>query len=243
MSSVPDHYAQLLAPIYLWMAGGAEAALAAGSAELEALGLPLRPGDEVVDLGAGFGLHAIPLARRGARVTAIDASEELLRTLERLAGELPIRRVRADLRDFAEHVTTAPAAILCMGDTLVHLPDVESVERLVRQAARALAPDGAFVITLRDHSTPLTGEQRFLPVRSDADRILTCFLEYEPEHVVVHDVVHERGAAGWSMRVSAYRKLRLSPAWLVLRLEAEGLAVRREAGVRGMVRLVAQRRA
>jgi len=80
MTSVTEHYAKHLAPIYLWMAGGSVAAIEAGTAEIEALNLPLTPGAVVIDLGAGFGMHAIPLARKRARVTAINTSIELLRT-------------------------------------------------------------------------------------------------------------------------------------------------------------------
>jgi hypothetical protein len=40
------------------MAGGAEAALQAGNAEIEALNLPAARGDVVLDLGAGFGMHS-----------------------------------------------------------------------------------------------------------------------------------------------------------------------------------------
>src|SRR6476646_5352642 len=62
MSSVSDHYSQLLAPVYAWMSGSVEAALDAGKAELDELNLPLPAGALVVDLGAGFGMHAVPLA-------------------------------------------------------------------------------------------------------------------------------------------------------------------------------------
>ena len=68
MSSVPEHYANLLAPVYSWMLGGPEAAFALGESDLASL-LP-GPGF-AVDLGAGIGMHAIPLARAGWRVLAI----------------------------------------------------------------------------------------------------------------------------------------------------------------------------
>jgi hypothetical protein len=107
--------------------------------------------------------------------------------------------------------------------------------------ASALQANGHFIVTFRDYSTALTAGQRFIPVRSDENRILTCFLEYSDTHVTVHDVLHEREASKWKMRVSSYQKLRLAPAWLVHILESFGFRVRRESGMAGMVRLVAQR--
>lgn len=241
MTTVTEHYANHLAPIYLWMAGGPEAALQAGTAEIESLNLPLTDGAAVLDLGAGFGMHAIPLARRGACVTALDTSSELLRALEQLAGNLPIQAVNDDLLAFQSHLTEGPSAILCMGDTITHLPDRGAVESLIERAAAALPSGGMFVISFRDYSVPLLEDQRFISVRSDDDRILTCFLEYEAEAVIVHDILHRRTREGWQARVSHYRKLRLSPEHLIGRLQSRGFGVRREPGMRGMVRLVAQR--
>lgn len=186
-------------------------------------------------------MHAIPLARRGARVTAIDSSAALLRTLTELGGGLPVRTVTDDLLAFQRHIAEAPSAILCMGDTITHLPDFGAVETLIEKASIALLTGGVFVVSFRDYSVPLTGDQRFILVRSDETRILTCFLQYEPEAVLVHDIVHERTSQGWQSRVGHYPKLRLSPERLVTTLEANGFDVRREAGTRGMVRLVAQR--
>jgi 2-polyprenyl-3-methyl-5-hydroxy-6-metoxy-1,4-benzoquinol methylase len=54
------------------MVGDLEAASARADAELDAIGLPAMASGTAVDLGAGFGVHSLPLARRGYRVTAID---------------------------------------------------------------------------------------------------------------------------------------------------------------------------
>src|SRR5262245_19417793 len=204
------------------MAGGAEPALQAGSAEIEALKLPAVRGALVLDLGAGFGMHSIPLARRGARVTAIDSSAELLRTLVDLRGDLPVQAVNDDLLAFQRHVTETPSAILCMGDTITHLPELGAVGGLIERASGELPRGGVLVVSFRDYSVPLIGEQRFISVRNDETRILTCFLEYEPEAVLVHDIIHEHAADGWQTRVSDYRKLRLSPEHLITSLKSNG---------------------
>jgi 2-polyprenyl-3-methyl-5-hydroxy-6-metoxy-1,4-benzoquinol methylase len=71
VTTVSEHYARHLGPVYTWMVGDIDAAFARSDGELEALDLALSAGGSAVDLGAGFGLHAIPLARRGFSVVAI----------------------------------------------------------------------------------------------------------------------------------------------------------------------------
>ena len=220
------------------MAGGVDSALAVGAQDVA----PLVPGDGLaVDLGAGFGMHAIPLARAGYEVVALDTSRELLDVLRANSAGLAIRPVEADLLDFRRHVQTAASLIVCLGDTLTHLESTGDVERLVRDVAASLRPGGRFVTTFRDYTHPATGDARFIPVRSDANRIHTCFLEAHPDQMLVHDIVHERDGATWRMKVSSYPKLRLAPAAVAETLRYEGLEPTVAPGARGMVRITAVR--
>jgi len=239
--SVTEHYEQHLGPIYVWMAGGVDAALKTGNDDIEALDLAPMRDAVAVDLGAGFGMHAIPLARRGYRVVAIDSCAELLGTLEKERGDLPVVAVEGDLLAFRRHLREAPALIVCLGDTLTHLDDEASVRTLIAEASAALPPGGTLVFSFRDYTTALTGEKRFIPVRSTDDRILTCFLDYGETRVTVNDIVHEQTGGQWRLRVSSYRKLRLAPDWVVGSLETGGFSVRRRDGARGMVWVVARR--
>src|ERR1700733_2637572 len=146
-----DHYADHLGPVYTWMVGDIDAALSRGAAELAALPLPSKVGGTAVDLGAGFGLHAIPLARRGFSVVAMDTCDSLLQELEARKGLLPIRNVSADLQAFREHVGSPIDVILCMGDTLTHLPSLSAVESLFADVAASLSHGGLFAATFRDY--------------------------------------------------------------------------------------------
>ena len=242
MASVAEHYERVLSPVYSWMAGGVDAALAAGKSEIESLGLDLPAGALVVDLGAGFGMHAIPLARAGARVIAVDSSAHLLGELARLATGLPVTTVQDDLLSFRSHLKEKAAAILCMGDTLTHLPEHTNVDFLVQEVAEALTPGGRFVLSFRDYSEPLLDADRFIPVRSDERRILMCFLEYQEDSVVVNDVLHERNGDAWETRVSSYPKLRLSPERITGSLRSLRIGARQGPRFSGMVRIVARLR-
>lgn len=241
MATVAEHYRSHLAPVYAWMAGGVDAAIARGESEIAAILADLPAGGSAVDLGAGFGMHAIPLGRRGCDVLAVDSCPLLLEQLTRLTTGLPVKAVMDEMLSFRRHMDCAADAVLCMGDTLTHLPDTAAVLQLFTLAAEALRPGGRFIATFRDYTVPLVGQARFIPVKSDADRIMTCFLEYAPGTVDVHDIIHERTGSNWRQQVSVYRKLRLAPAWVSAALEERGLSVRAEPGLSGMIRIVAAR--
>ena len=235
MTTVSEHYEKHLATVYVWMVGGVDDAFARGDAEIERIFPITESGLKVVDLGAGFGMHAVPLARRGNNVIAIDESQILLNALKSNVDDLPIQTIRDDLVDFPRHLSGEVDLILCMGDTLTHLENRSAVERLFDSAKRALRPRGRLVLTFRDYSRVLSDEERFIPVRSDDTKILTCFLEYSESHVMVHDILHEKRDSAWNLSVSAYQKLRLSPDSVSSSLESRGFTVRLEPGLSGMV--------
>lgn len=242
MTTSQHHYDKHLGPVYAWSVGGFDSALQRGYQELTALtAFPISAGI-AVDLGAGFGMHAIPLARNGYDVLGIDSCGELLNELMSTADKLPIQCVTDDLVNFQQHLTAEPDLILCMGDTLTHLDSTASVEALIGIIAEALRDGGCFVTSFRDYTVALKNESRFIPVRSDDNRILTCFLEYSDATVKVSDILHEKREGVWDLSISSYHKLRLSPEWVMKVMEAQGLSVKRSTGLSGMVRLEGYRR-
>ena len=224
------------------MVGDVDAALQRSRDFLAAAGLKAGASGVAVDLGCGFGLQAIPLAELGFNVLALDLCVELLAELRARAGALSVRAVSADLLDFPKHLTAPADVIVCMGDTITHLPTLGTVGELLRLAATNLAPGGLLALTFRDYvGAELRGAHRFIPVRSDADRILTCFLEYSDGFVDVHDLVHTRTPEGWKQSVSCYRKLRLDRHVVAAELEVLGLTITRHDVERGLVTLLARR--
>jgi SAM-dependent methyltransferase len=241
MSTAQAHYDQLLGPVYTWMAGGFEAATTRNRQLLDSLGIATWHKGFAVDLGCGSGFQAIPLAEAGYRVLGLDLCESLLAELRSHAGNLPIRTVCDDLANFPNYFDIAPTLIVCMGDTLTHLPSVESVTQLFRDAARCLAPDGRLILGFRDLAThELKGPQRFIPVRSEPDRIFTCFLNYQPIYVEVNDLLHTRTGDAWKFTSSSYRKLRLNAAQVNAMLTTVGLTGEHISTEQGLVRIVAK---
>lgn len=241
MDNVRTHYEQLLGPVYTWMSGGFDAAMTRNRQLFENLGIASWPKGLAVDLGCGSGFQSIPLASFGYRMLSLDISETLLAELQTRIGSLPVRRVRDDLLNFPKHLDTAPTLIVCMGDTLPHLPSPDAVGQLFADSARALAPGGRLVLTFRDLAThELKGPQRFIPVRSEPDRIFSCFLDYQPDHVEVNDLLYERTGETWKFTASAYRKLRLNASLVGQLMTRAGLMLEHSTTEQGLVRIVAK---
>lgn len=231
-TEVAEHYENLLAEHYTWMLGAEFAELVAQQRDiLDALHAGHANGSGVaLDLGCGSGIHSIALAQLGHEtVLGVDFSSTLLAELAMHGARYPaVHTVHADFTEGLESIVS-PATVetaVCMGDTITHLPDIESVRGVFAATFQALAPGGRFVLSFRDLTVPLHGLDRFLPVHADADRIMTCFLENDGDSVRVHDLVHRRTIeGGWELRKSSYRKIRLSPAWVTTQLREQGFIV------------------
>jgi SAM-dependent methyltransferase len=241
MQTAAAHYETHLGPIYAWMLGDTDAALARAAVELNDLRLPTVVNGVALDLGAGLGFHAVALADRGFRVTAIDSSRLMLDQLSSRRAASPITAIHADFLEFRPLVTGQADVILCMGDTLTHAPTFAAVESLLAAVSDTLAPQGLFVTTFRDYATKtLEGDARFILVRADEQRMLTCFLEYGDQRVVVHDLLYQNENGRWRLSASSYPKLRLAPDWVASKLTRQGLRVSGDTRG-GMVRITATR--
>ncbi len=73
--------------------------LAPGWAERLVADAGVRPGDLVLDIGAGDGAITAPLVAAGARVVAFELHPERVAALRRRFAGAPVRVVRAEARD------------------------------------------------------------------------------------------------------------------------------------------------
>ena len=224
MDSVKAHYDSLLGSVYSWILGDFDTAAKKNAALFEALDISPVGDGYAVDLGAGPGCQALPLAARGFRVLAIDFCADLVEELRSRAGDAAVEARLGDIRAFRDHLTGAPELIVCMGDTLVHLPDHDDAHTVLADAAAALAPGGTIVVSIRDYDAPgPRGPDRFIPIRSSDEQIFTCFLEYGDRHVDVHDILQQKRDGKWLQSISQYRKIRLSMNDVAASLESAGL--------------------
>jgi SAM-dependent methyltransferase len=225
LTDTKNHYENHLSRYYTWMLGNFSERLSQVSRFFSEHDIAPGPCKTAIDLGAGSGLQTIPLSRAGFNVIAVDFSRSLLDEIAKEKHNGEIRIVEDDILHFISGCKEQAAVIVCMGDTITHLPSVKDVSSMIKDCARLLHKGGKLVISYRDLSGELNGESRFIPVQSDSERIFTCFLEYSPAYVTVHDIVHERTNGKWEQKVSSYKKLRIPHSSLVNRLKEEGFRI------------------
>ena len=108
--------------------------------------------------------------------------------------------------------------------------------------ASVLKTGGKTLLSFRDYSAELKGDKRFIPVKSDDNRILTCVLDYEKETVRVTDLVNEKTDTGWKQRVSSYNKVRISAREVISFLERSGMEICFSEVDNGMTNVIGVRR-
>ena len=210
MASVRKHYDNFLAEHYSWMFGDFNAKVQENKDFFKLTGIEPRSGGNALDLGCGSGFQSIALAKLGFRVLAVDMCETLLNELGNRSAGRDIDAVQGDILDYSIYADKGPFEVaVCMGDTLTHLQETREVSALLANIYPHLEEGGRLALSFRDLTAELKGIDRIIPVRSDDDKIMTTFLEYEESQVNVHDIVFVKGDSGWELIKSVYKKLRV----------------------------------
>lgn len=240
--TVKEHYDRHLGNFYSWMVGDFETKQKEFQEFLSAHGILPRSTKTALDLGAGHGIQSVVLSNIGFDVTAVDFNEQLLKELDFHTTGLRVNIIRDDIRAVARFRSLRPELIVCWGDTLTHLENKDDIKRFIQDAASVLEMGGKFLLSFRYYATALTGDSRFIPVKSDDSRILTCVLDYQEEFVMVTDQLYKKTESGWQQKVSSYRKVRIAPEAVIQILENNGLKVNFQETMRGTMMVLAEKK-
>ena len=109
----------------------------------------------VLELGAGTGRIAIPLAKRGFSVTAVDLSGSMLETGEEKAAEEGVTIAWAE-GDFRSYRPPIPQSLIyVVNNWLLHLHTRDDIERALRCIRESLAEGGCFAFDVFNPSLSL----------------------------------------------------------------------------------------
>lgn len=241
--SVKDHYQKHLSAFYAWMSGDFESKRSDFERFLDLQNIRPNSTASAIDLGAGQGIQSAALAKRGFNVLALDFDSGLLNELKENCKDLNVVALDEDIRHIKNYAGKKPELISCCGDTLTHLGTIEEILTLITDCYTILEPQGVLLLSFRDYTADLHNNDRFIPVKSDHNRILTCFLEYNsPTQVQVTDLLHEFNGTHWEQKISSYTKTRIPPAYVGNALKQLGMKILYNEPINRLYTIIAQKR-
>lgn len=117
----------------------------------------------VLELGCGYGRITIPLAQRGVQdLTGVELSAPSLAYARTRTGNLPIRWVQADVRDF--HLDRRYPFIFARGDVFNFMLTRRDQEAMLACVQEHLTADGKFLFdTLPTHLANMVDDPQDVP--------------------------------------------------------------------------------
>lgn len=172
-----------------------------------------RPGETVVDIGAGFGPAAVVIARRGAAVVGVDPTPSMRRVLS-LRRQLAKGRNRIQVVAGAAEQLPLPdgsADVVISVNTMHHWADPGQA---VAEIARVLGPGGRLVLADEAFDDPT--HPNFDPTADQQHHDRDDFLDVDPG-----ELADRLAAAGLVDARGEHRRMGGAPVKLVTATKAQ----------------------
>lgn len=150
--------------------------------------LELKPGERLLDLACGSGVHALRFAQRGTEVVGLDIAPNLVRyCIEQAAAEEldNVTFVEGDMRELTYQEEFDGLVVL---STSFGFFDDETNQRVLEGIARALKPGGRVLIQLSDPVTFVERQRHRYRWRERPEGVYWTETWFDPTTFVSHGV-------------------------------------------------------
>ena len=126
-----------------------------------------QKGNSILDVGAGTGNMAIALAKKGFSLTATEPEEQMAKIIQQKAQSQNLRiEVTTKMMQELNLLDQMFQGIYCIGNTLVHLNDLEEIRTFFKQVYEKLLPNGIFIFQIvnfekKDFVFPIIEKENF----------------------------------------------------------------------------------
>ncbi len=188
--------------------------------------LDLEPGERLLDLACGSGVHALRLARRGIEVVGLDIAPSLVRycTEQAAAEELEnVTFVEGDMRALTYQEEFDALVVL---STSFGFFDDETNRRVLDGIARALKPGGRVLLQLSDPITFVEQQRHRYYWREHPEGVYWTETWFDPVTFVSHGVFRFTDNDGVTHEWDDHERVRLyTLPELRYRFSQAGLAI------------------
>lgn len=120
---------------------------------------------KILDVGCGTGDLVLALLKEGFAVTGIDSDHAMIQKAANKTTDNPAAFAQMDMKDMTGNFTPSSFdAVLCFGNTLVHLAGMKEIEKVCKEVKSILKPNGKFLIQILNYDYIVDNKIRSLPL-------------------------------------------------------------------------------
>ena len=162
--------------------------------------LNLKPNQTILDMGAGSGALAIPLARAGHKVLAVDFSPKMLEYLGQSAKQEGLDTIRTTLLDFNAPWSEWEAAGVTEKSVDVALASRSTMVEDLWDAFEKLERVARYKVAITAKT-----KDRLFPCQDGAPEPLLDNSSYLPDHVYAQNILLQMGRKHILRYINAYK--------------------------------------
>jgi SAM-dependent methyltransferase len=167
-------------------------------------------GKRVLDAACGTGWHSIALAQAGYTVTGADISPAMIARARANALEQGSAAtfVTAAFGDLPVAAGVSYDALLCLGNSLVHVLEEDELRRSLRAMADCLRPGGLLILHNLNYDKRMMTRPRWFQTSSGVmdgqETLVWRFADYSDDLVTFNIAVFQKGDNGqWPVQVQS----------------------------------------
>lgn len=124
-----------------------------------------NPPKAVLDVACGTGEYSVGLAEQGYQVTAVDRDAKMLEGLKEKvkAKGCVLDYLEADMSDMDKKLSSKFNLVFCIGNSLVHLENMQQIKEFLKKARNMLENDGSLVLQIINFDRIILREIKSLP--------------------------------------------------------------------------------
>ncbi|KOH46119.1 class I SAM-dependent methyltransferase [Sunxiuqinia dokdonensis] len=122
-------------------------------------------GKKILDIGCSTGQLAKKLAGLGGQVTGLDLNEKMIALAQKENHFPDLQFVVGNMLEADSYCEESSLdAVLCFGNTLVHLDSIDEIGRFFKVVAKLLKPGGKFLVQMLNYDYILDQQVDELPL-------------------------------------------------------------------------------
>jgi SAM-dependent methyltransferase len=143
-----------------------------------------------LDAGCGSGFHSLLLSELGVRVTAVDASAQMVRLAKCHARRrgMKLETLVGSFEELDSALKRQFDAVFVMGNSLPHLVSAESLKRVLKNFFSLLGQEGILFTQNLNYDRILAHPDRIQNVKETGDKTFVRSYEYDQDGILFNIV-------------------------------------------------------